>query len=349
MNYALIMAGGKGTRFWPLSRLKRPKQILSIVTEKTMIEEAVSRIKPLIPLERILIITNEVQAQAIRRILPRLPKKNILAEPVGRNTAAAIGWGAMEIARRDPKASMVVLTADHFIPDTKAFCETIARALRLAELKDAPVTLGILPSYPATGYGYIKRGSSLKQVPGASHLASFHEKPSFEKAREFLARRYLWNSGMFIWKVPVILAALKKFLPSHIEILTKIMKAPQSLKKLFPQIPNISIDYGVMEKVKEAYVVEARFGWSDIGSWESLRDYWPEDSLGNATRREIIAIDAQGNLIECAPKKIVALLGVKDLAVIDTEDALLVAHKSRLQDVRRVVEALEKKGKSEVL
>ncbi len=349
MNWALIMAGGKGTRFWPLSRLKRPKQLLSIVTDKTMLEEAVLRIRPLVPLERIIIVTNKVQVPGIQKVLPKLPKKNILAEPVGRNTAACIGWGAVEIAKRDSNASMVVLAADQHIPDKKLFVSTMKTALKVAKEKEAPVTLGIRPTFPSTGYGYLRRGASVKKIKGAFRLNSFHEKPDAKKAREFVKKKYSWNSGMFIWTVPVILDAIKTHLPKHAAILEKIKKSPKSLKKLFPKFPSISIDYGVMEKVDEAYLVEASFRWNDIGSWESLKDFWPADSAGNISRQDAIVHDAEGNLIECDSKKVIALLGVNDLAVIDTPDALLVANMNRLQDVRQIVSLLEKKRKKEVL
>jgi mannose-1-phosphate guanylyltransferase len=349
MDYCLIMAGGKGTRFWPLSRSKRPKQLLAMVSERTLLEEAVNRMKPLIPLERILIVTNEEQLAAVQKTLPKFPKKNILAEPLGRNTAACIGWGIQEIAKKDSQAGVVVLPADHHIPETELFVETLAKALSAAKTFKAPVTLGIRPTFPSTGYGYLKKGHPVKKIAGAYHLQSFHEKPDFKKAREYLAHHYLWNSGIFIWTVPVIQQAFKTYLPEHAAILEKIRKSPKSLKQLYPQFPSVSIDYGVMEKVKAAYLVEATFRWNDIGSWESLRDFWPEDSSQNASRREIVVIDSRGNLVEAPLKKIVALLGVKNLTVIDTPDALLIADKNRLQEVRQVVELLERKGKREAL
>lgn len=349
MDFCLIMAGGKGTRFWPLSRLKRPKQLLSIITEKTLLEEAVDRIKPLVPLDRIYIVTNKEQAAGIRAVLPKLPRKNILAEPVGRNTAACIGWGIQEIAKRDPEAGVVVLPADHHIPETDLFVSTIRKALAVAKSLKAPVTLGIRPTFPSTGYGYLKRGIPVKGTTGAYRLQSFHEKPNFIKARDFVSRGYFWNSGIFIWTVPVIQKAFKQYLPKHVTLLEKIRRSPKSISNVYPSFPSISIDYGIMEKVKEAYVAEAAFRWNDIGSWESLRDFWPEDSFQNASRRDLIVLDSSGNIVEASPKKVIALLGVKNLAVIDTPDALLIANKNQLQEVRKIVELLEQKGKKEVL
>jgi mannose-1-phosphate guanylyltransferase len=349
MDFCLIMAGGKGTRFWPLSRARKPKQLLSIVSEKTLLEETIDRIKPLIPLERVILVTTKEQAAGIRRVLPKLPRKNILVEPLGRNTAACIGWGIQVIARRDPFGTVAVLPADHHIPDQDIFVDTLKRALSVARSLHHPVTLGIRPTFPSTGYGYIRKGDSVRGVAHVFRLRSFHEKPSFEKAREYLSRGYFWNSGMFVWTVPVIQEAFRKYLPEHAALLEKIRKSPGKLSKLYPQFPSISIDYGIMEKLKTAYVVEALFRWNDIGSWESLRDFWPEDEWQNTSRREIVALDARNNLVEAPNKKIVALLGVKNLTVIDTPDALLVADKNRLQEVRQIVELLGKKGKKEIL
>src|SRR5258706_1087750 len=240
MDYALIMAGGKGTRFWPLSRSKKPKQLLSMITEKTLLEEAVERIKPLVSLTRIFIVTNKEQLPGIKKVLPKLPQKNILAEPVGRNTAACIGWGIQEIAKQDPKAGVIVLPADHHIPETQLFTATLKKALSVARTLEAPVTLGIRPTFPSTGYGYLKRGTAVKGVPGAYRLQSFHEKPDFKKARDYVGRGYLWNSGIFIWTVPVIQKAIEEYLPKHAALLGKIKREPKSLEKIYPNFPSIS-------------------------------------------------------------------------------------------------------------
>jgi len=349
MNWAVIMAGGKGTRFWPLSRMKKPKQLLSIITKKSLLEEAVDRIKPLIPLDRVIVVTNKVQVAGVRKVLPRLPKKNILAEPLGRNTAACIGWAASVIHKKDPQGTIMVLPSDHHIPDQKLFLDTLKKAAQVAQTRKAPVTLGIRPTFPSTGYGYLKRGKAVKGIAGAFALQSFHEKPSFEKARDFVSFGYLWNSGMFVWTVPVILSAIAKYLPTHHKLLNKLSRSPKSLAAIYPKFPNISIDYGVMEKIAQAFIVESKFRWNDIGSWENLRDYWPEDLNENVSRQELITHDSRGNLIEAANKKVIALLGVKNLAVIDTPDALLVADKNRLQEVRAIVKLLEKKNKKDVL
>jgi len=260
-----------------------------------------------------------------------------------------VALAAAVLKKRDPEAVMAMQTADHHIRNQDLFQYLLRAAFDVAD-KGYLVTLGITPTFPSTGYGYLKRGVSVKSSAGAYRLQSFHEKPTFKKAREFVARGYLWNSGIFVWTVPVIQKAFREYLPKHVALLEKIRRSPKSLQDTYLNFPPISIDYGIMEKVKQAYAVEATFRWNDIGSWESLRDFWPEDAFQNASRQELTVLDSSGNLVEVSsPKKVIALLGVKNLAVIDTPDALLIANKHQLQDVRRVVELLEKKGKKEVL
>lgn len=355
--FAVIMAGGKGSRFWPRSREKMPKHLLDIQGERTIVRETVDRIRPLVPPERTLIVTGRSHAAELIRQLPEIPAENILIEPVGRNTAPCIGLAALHIRNRVPDAVMLVLPSDHRIGDEITFRKVLAAAGRIATEGNSLVTIGIRPTGPETGYGYIEQGDPF---PSGEHeeihrVRSIREKPPLEQAREFLRRgSFLWNSGMFVWRASTILEAIEKFLPELHAGLLQIRETlgtereEEIVGEVYSAQKAVSIDYGVMEKAKNVLVVSRDFDWSDLGSWDALWEVSEKDENGNAIRGSWIGIDAFDSLVH-SPGKMVALVGVRDLLVVETDDALLVCHRGRSQDVRKVVEALEKDGRKHYL
>ena len=350
--FAVIMAGGKGSRFWPRSREKMPKHLLDIQGERTIIRETVDRIRPLVPPDRTLIVTGRNHAAELIRQLPEIPAENILIEPVGRNTAPCIGLAALHIQKRDPDAVMLVLPSDHRIGDEEAFRQVLTAAAKVASERRSLVTIGIRPTGPETGYGYIEQGDLLPDCgdAGTCGVRSIREKPPLEQAREFLRQGcFLWNSGMFVWKVSTILGAIERFLPELHTGLLQIREAlgtereEEIVGEVYAAQKAVSIDYGVMEKAEDVLVVPGDFGWSDLGSWDALWELSGKDENGNAVRGSFIGIDAANSLVHC-PGKLVALVGVRDLLVVETDDALLICRRGRSQDVRKVVEALENRG-----
>lgn len=351
MYYALIMAGGSGTRLWPLSRTKNPKQALKLVGELTMFEHAVSRLEPLFPPERILVVTRAEHAPILQSQAPRLPAGNFIIEPEGRGTAPAIGLGAIHLLARDPQAVMAVLTADHYIQDTTGFRQALSAAAKVAD-QDYLVTMGIKPSSPATGFGYIHQGSAMASVDDFSVFVvkKFTEKPALVEAQRMVASgEYSWNSGMFIWKVPVIMAEFKRQMPDFCaqleEVRTSIGKSDydEVIRRIWPQVAKQTIDYGIMEGAQKVAVIPVDIGWTDIGSWGSLFDLLPTDGDGNTFLGPHIEIDTRNTLV-FGNKRLVATIGVADLVVIDTEDALLICPKAREQEIRDIVKRLEEKG-----
>jgi len=350
--YAVIMAGGKGSRFWPRSRGHKPKHLLDITGTQTIIQETVKRISPLIPPGRTLIITGAAHADELRNQLPDIPPENILVEPVGRNTAPCIGLAAIHIRRRIGDAVMAVLPADHLISDSNQFLDTLAAAAEAAERHDALVTLGIHPTGPEIGYGYLERGNPVESIGGKLlyDVWSIREKPPLEQAMQFLEQgSFYWNSGMFIWKASTILRAIATHLPDLYEGLLKIEAVLGTepyepvLKEIYGDIPSTSIDYGVMEKADKVLLIPGDFGWSDVGSWDALWEVSEKDDSGNACRGPVIAVETGDSLIY-SPKKLVALVGVRDLIVVETEDALLICRRGDSQKVRQVVDILENKN-----
>ncbi len=346
--YAVIMAGGSGTRFWPLSRRRCPKQLLKLSSGQSMLQQAVARLQPLIPYERIIIITTGEQAEQVRQQLPQIPRDNILVEPQGRNTAAAIALAAFYLQSRDPQAVMAVLPADQLIKKAEAFRSLLSSAAQLAVQGDYLITLGIKPDCPHTGYCYIVCG---EKMGSCYRVKSFVEKPSLEEAERLLAAgSALWNSGMFIWRVETILAALQQHLPDIYQQLAALNGDwnPQSLAEIYPRLPAVSIDYGVMEKADRVVVFPADLGWNDLGSWASLGELFPADEQGNISPGRLLALESHG-LTVYSPHKLVASLGVEDLIIVDTGDVLLVCAKERAQEVKKLVELLEEKGGREYL
>jgi mannose-1-phosphate guanylyltransferase len=348
--HAVVLAGGKGTRFWPMSRARRPKQLLPVVGERTMVQATVERLAPLIPPERVWVVTGEEHAEELRQQLPGLPAGQIVVEPFGRNTAPAIGLAAELISRIEPGATMVVLPADHHIRDADRFRAALAQAIALAADGELLVTIGVEPNAPETGYGYIEKGEEIS--PGAYRVRCFTEKPGRERAEELVrSGRHLWNSGIFVWRVDTILAALERELPEIAARLAEaaaVVDAPARLAAVYQRMPEQSIDYGVLEKASNVAVVAADFGWDDVGSWTALLRLGPADDSGNVVRGRVLALSSRGNLV-ASEKRLVALVGVEDLVVIDTDDAVLVCSVKSTQDVKRVIEELQRRGWKEHL
>jgi mannose-1-phosphate guanylyltransferase len=355
--YALIMAGGGGTRLWPLSRANRPKQLLKLLGDRSMFELAVDRLKPLFPPERILVVTNATYAPLLRAQCPELPEENFIIEPEPRNTAPAIGLAAVSIHRRDPHALMVCVTADHFIGNEPHFQALLAAGAEMAA-QNYLVTLGIQPTFASTGYGYIQRGEALGEVNHfpVYRALRFKEKPNEPEAEAMMADGlHSWNSGMFVWGVERVLQEFARLMPDLHRLLMEIEATPAALPKVWGQTPKTSIDYGIMEGAAAAGAVAVipaeGLNWSDIGSWDTLLNVLPPDPAGNVVvGAEHLALDSSGLLIHVsrAQPRLVATIGLSDLVVIDTEDALFVCPRERAQEVRAVVEAL-KKGQTEYL
>jgi mannose-1-phosphate guanylyltransferase len=355
-RFAVVMAGGAGTRFWPRSRRRFPKQLLPIVTPRSMLQDTVDRARTLVPVERIMVVTTSELRAAVHRQLPDLPRGNVIGEPVGRNTAACIGLAAVRVAQDDPDATMIVLPADHLVNNAPAFRKAVRTAARLGDAGHL-VTIGITPAGPETGYGYIE---CARAVAGygrdASWAASFTEKPTRGRAERFLASgRYLWNSGIFAWQARVILAQIDAHIPRLGRGLAALRgglggrREAALLRRVYPSLPATSIDYGILERAERVAVVRGRFGWSDVGSWAAMEHIWGKTARGgNAVQGRAVAVHARGCVVS-SPQRLVALCGVEDLIVVDAPDALLVCHKSRAQDIRLVVQELKRRGLKHLL
>jgi mannose-1-phosphate guanylyltransferase len=353
--YGLILAGGRGTRFWPRSRRAQAKQVLNVVGERSLIQNTVARLAPLIPPERVWILTNSHLRDQIVRQLPEVPKNQIIAEPMQRNTAPAIGLAAHILESIDPKAVMGVFPSDHVIANEKAYLRMLKPAFRAAEEGKIAV-LGIAPRWAETGYGYIEFPKGTK--PDGSSVAEvkkFREKPELKVAKKYLAAgNFFWNAGMFFWKASTLLDALRTHQPKTATLIAGLppfghRQFAARLAEVFPLCENISIDYAVLEKAENVVGVPCgEFGWNDVGSWNAVYELLDRDGEANASRSELLVSESSGNYVD-AGKKIVALLGVKDLIVVDTPDALLVADRNRAQEVGDLVKMLERAGKNELL
>ncbi|TDX59248.1 mannose-1-phosphate guanylyltransferase [Orenia marismortui] len=349
----LIMAGGVGSRFWPLSRKHRPKQFLNLVDKnRSMIQHTVDRISKLTDHDNIFIATNEEYVKEMNEQLPEVPLENITTEPMRKNTAACIGLAALHMAKKDPEAVMVVLPADHLILDEDRFIETIEVAVKIAQKGENLVTLGIEPTHPETGYGYINYKDKYDAVEDHEvfEVKAFTEKPNKETACEFLELgTYLWNSGMFIWKVSTILNKFKKHMPKLYDGLKKIDQAlgtkneSEVLQEEFEKFDSISIDYGIMEKSENIYVVPGDFGWDDIGSWPSLERVRKQDKHGNVISGHHIGIDTKNTIVH-GNGKIITTVGLDDVVIVDTEDAILICDKKRAQEVKKIRNLLASNG-----
>ena len=354
---ALIMAGGSGTRFWPKSRRKHPKQLLKIHGDKTMIQHTVDRLQPTIPPENIFIVTTAEQRAEISAQLPQIPSQNIIVEPIGKNTAPCIGLGALYMRRVQPEAAMVVLPADHYIGDEDAWMKQLLNAEKIALASDALVTIGIQPTHPATGYGYIQFESEAIAIDSvqAYRVKTFAEKPNYETACRFLeSGDFLWNSGIFVWKISLILRKIEEHLPEISDSLNSIDLAigkpgeKEAIDTAYRQFRNISIDYGVMENARDVFVLPGNFQWNDLGSWDEVFKISTKDEHGNSTGDGHIHIDTEGCLIE-ADGKVVATIGLRDVVIVDTQDALLICPRERAQEVKEIVEILKRRKLNHLL
>jgi len=351
------MAGGRGERFWPLSREQTPKQLLAILGKKSFLQEAVERVLPLVPAKNIFIITNEVQAPLVRKQLPKLPKDNIVAEPVGRDTCAAVTLGAALVGARSTTGVMAVLPADHVIPDAKKFQQILSDAFDMAAQGQAIVTIGIKPTEPATGYGYIQTGNELPKLPGVKTKTMFYkaerfvEKPNFETALEYVnSGQYRWNAGMFVWSFITVTNGLEKHQPEMFAACQrwfKVANNPAKLAKVlareYPEIKKVSIDYALMEKAQNVIVADGAFEWDDLGAWPALARHIKQDPEGNAAMADFIHVDAARNLIydgRTKNKTPVAVVGLRDSILVLTDDAVLLAHKSQAQKVKELVKRM---------
>lgn len=350
--YAVIMAGGSGTRLWPRSRKKTPKQLLDIVSSKTMIQETVERLSPLIDGTRTIVVVGELHFEEIDQQLAQVPTENILVEPEGKNTAPCIGLAAVHIRARHKDAIMAVLPSDHLIKNSNRFRKIVKAAAAVARARDSLVTIGIQPTFPETGYGYVQIGKKVDTVEGEDvyKVVAFKEKPTRPTARKFLkSGKYMWNSGMFVWSADTILEQIRTHLPELHKGLMKIEASfgksneAKVLEKVYGSIESESIDFGVMEKTKDVMLLKGDFGWDDIGSWAAMEQLWPKDKDGNFLNADVVSIESTGNIIH-STKKLVAVIGLKDIVIIETEDALLVCAKARAPDVRRAVEELKERG-----
>lgn len=354
MLYALIMAGGMGTRFWPASRATKPKQLLNLLGGKTMIQATLDRLAGLVPDENVLVMTNQSLVKPIVAQLPNIPADAIIGEPCKRDTAPCIGIAAALLRHRDPDATMIVMPADHVISPTEQFHGAVRQAVQLVELDPAClVTFGVPPSYPAQTFGYIERGAALDDSvgPRVFRVRQFREKPSSKVAEEYLAAgNFLWNAGIFVWKAKTILEAIQRFEPELFEHLRQVEQAighgdyGTALERAFDAIEGISIDYAVMERYEKVAVIEAPFEWDDVGSWGSLARMTRTDGHGNAVMGKHLAIDTSGAIVRSSEDHLVVTLGVSDLVVVHTEDATLVANKDDEESIRKVVELLHEKG-----
>ncbi|HMP81400.1 MAG TPA: sugar phosphate nucleotidyltransferase [Verrucomicrobiota bacterium] len=358
-RFVIIMAGGRGERFWPVSREKTPKQLIKLLGDKSFLQDAVARVLPLVPLKNIFIITNEAQAAEVRKQLPKLPKENVVAEPVGRDTCAAVTLGAALVGARSTTGVMAVLPADHVIPEEKKFQQVLGDAFDLAARGQAIITIGIKPTEPATGYGYIHTGPELPTPPGAKKSKTtfykaerFVEKPHFDKALEYLqSGQYRWNAGMFIWSFVTVTEGLQKHQPEMyaacqrwFKVANQPVKLAKVLAKEYPDIKKVSIDYALMEHAQNVIVADGAFEWDDLGAWNALGRHLKHDPEGNAAVADFIHVDAARNIIYDARTKArrtpIAVVGLRDSILVQTDDAVLLAHKSQAQKVKELVKKL---------
>jgi len=357
-RFVIIMAGGRGERFWPLSREKMPKQLITLLGKRSFLQQAVDRVLPLVPVKNIFIITNESQAAEVRKQLPKLPNENIVAEPLGRDTCAAVTLGAALVGARSTTGVMAVLPADHVIPEEKKFQQVLGDAFDLATQGQAIVTIGIKPSEPATGYGYIHTGAELPTPPGAKKTKTtffkaerFVEKPNFETALEYVnSGQYRWNAGMFVWSFITVTNGLEQHQPEMFAACQrwfKVANHPAKLAKVlakeYPEVKKISIDYALLEKAQNVIVADGAFEWDDLGAWPALARHLKADAEGNCAVADFIHVDAARNIIFDARTKNrtpIAVVGLRDSILVQTDDAVLLAHKSQAQKIKELVRKL---------
>jgi mannose-1-phosphate guanylyltransferase len=350
-KFIVILAGGKGERFWPQSRQRRPKHLLPIVGEEPMLAQTLARVRPLAPARNIFVITAADQVRAVRALCRGLPGANIVAEPVGRDTAPAVALAAALVAQRDPRGVFAILPADHVIHDTRTYQADLRAAFAAAAGAEVMVTIGIRPDEPATAFGYIQRGKPWKKFAGRPFHAvrRFVEKPSLKVAQGYLASGdYLWNAGMFVWSVPVVLAALERHAPVLRAGLDKIMEGLAGgrslatlLRKIYPTLPKISVDYALLEKADNVVVLPASFDWDDVGSWPAVARHHSKDASGNVVRGRAIVEQGCNNIVVGEDGHLLAVIGADDLIVVHTADATLVCPRNRAQDIKQLLKRIE--------
>jgi len=350
-RFVVIMAGGRGERFWPESRTARPKQLLPIVGEKAMLAQTIDRLAGLVPTKDVFVITNVEQRAAVLEVCPELDPSKVIGEPIGRDTAAAVGLATVLVRREDPDASFAMLPADAVIHDDAGLRATLETAFAAAEAEPVLATIGITASFPATGYGYIQKGNEMRNYAGRAvyQVKRFVEKPDLATAQGYLeAGDYFWNAGMFIWSVPSIVAELEKSTPTLWKALQAIdqgLAAGQDIDTLlavhYPNLEKISVDYAIIEKATNVVMVESGFDWDDVGEWPAVARHYPADEAGNVVRGQAELSDATGNIVYCRDKNhLIALIGVKDLIVVKTDDATLVCHKDKAQEIKELVKTI---------
>jgi mannose-1-phosphate guanylyltransferase len=359
MLFAIVMAGGSGTRFWPKSRRHRPKQLLDLHGDATMLQQTVARVAPLVPAERTFVITGADQVDATREQLPQLPSANVVAEPCPRDTAPCVGLAAEIVAALDPDGTMIVMPADHVIRPDEAFHRAVKAAAAVVE--EAPgslVTFGVRPTRPDTGYGYIRRGEALGARDGVAvhRVVQFREKPDRETAERFLASGdYAWNAGIFVWKARTILGEIRRHKPLLGAALDRVGAAwgtaagPDVLAAEFPQMERTPIDKAVMEKAEDVKVLEVVYDWNDVGDWRALRPLLPADEAGNAIRGEVVALDTKDSIIVSDDGGLIATIGLEDVVVVQSGGATLVARRDQLDKLKGLVESLNDRGHASYL
>ena len=349
-HYVAIMAGGIGSRFWPKSRTAHPKQFLDILgTGKTLIQETFDRFSTMVPIENIYIITSRDYVDTVKQQLPLLPGENILAEPSRKNTAACIAYIAFKLMQKDPDALMIATPSDNHIIDPEAFQQTAKKAFDFVESNDALVTLGIKPTSPKTGYGYIQHEGT-EAAPGVHEVKTFTEKPNLELAKTFVASGdFLWNAGIFTWKVKNILDAFEKYLPEIYEVFAaekdkfNTNEETSAIENIYPQCAIISIDFGIMEKANNVYVIPASFSWSDLGTWNSAWENTERDFFHNAVcGTDVVVVDAKNCMVHAPDNKLVLLQGLEDLIIVDTKDVLLICKREKEQEIKDYVAELKR-------
>lgn len=343
----LILAGGSGTRLWPVSRARSPKQIQPLVGKRTLLQKTYFRIKKGFKESNIFVSTSQRHLKDIKRQLPQIKKRQLIVEPVAKNTAPAIGLACVTLAKRDPHAVIATVNSDHFIRDEKEYLRSIKLAGRVVkEHPDHLVLLGINPTYPETGYGYIKLGKQIESFDGDKlfKVERFSEKPDLKTAKRYLKSwAYLWNPAYFVFRTDTMLKLFKRYLPGQHKILMTIKKSPNKLKSEFPKIKPISIDYGIMEKASKLLCLPVSFDWTDIGHWRTVQELLAAKKSDNVVKGKYVHLDGSGNLVYSYSNKLITTVGVKNSIIIETKDAILVCPKSRAQDVKKIVEELKKK------
>lgn len=349
-TYALILAGGSGQRFWPVSRDALPKQLLNLFGGKTLLEMTVDRLDGLVPTSNILVLTNKQQEAAVRALLPQLPAENIIAEPEKRDTAPAIALGVGWVVARDPGAVMMVLPADHLIQDQKEFQRVLSNAVKAAEFGSSLVTVGVKPHWACPSYGYIERGRKAS-LPGVDdqpvyEVSRFREKPNPDLAEHFLSQgNFSWNAGMFIWSIPAIFSELSRHCPALADFVSELRNSKDftaTVSRQFGKLPKLSIDYALMERASRVLNIEATFDWDDVGNWTSVGRYLESDGSGNQYNGAFSQLDASGNLVFTQTGQHVALLGVQDLIVVAAKDALLVTSRAHAENIKKLTDQLPK-------